>query len=285
MIGDLFRKVVKKRITRRDHGGIYFDTDVSSVRPMDDFMKHNVFVGIQDSAADGWNNLVEPAILGAKKGNEILRQVLDFYANEGENTIWTMPISTMPEIFKYVLEKNYGEQIYPIKNKQEIIEYPDITLYPEKYLIPFRFGHAFTPECVTPDTYTIHWFGGSWTDPKTINFLQNKHRPEFIDNDFDVRRTHYRLLGMLPIITIADKTGTQKSWRVLNLFPIYKIHSEHEKSVHKLFGIIPLFSTRRNKHKTSFKLFDVLPLWVVRHKSCTNIHRMFGVIGLIKVEK
>ena len=35
--------------TLYDHGGIYFDTDVSAVRPLDKFLKNRAFVGIQNT--------------------------------------------------------------------------------------------------------------------------------------------------------------------------------------------------------------------------------------------
>lgn len=152
-----------------DNGGIYFDTDVSVVKNMDSFLSNQAFVGIQD------NYFVEPAILGAQKGNKLLGDILNFYSDKSEKNIWNTPIFIMPVIFNHYLNKFYGDQHYPIKSEQKIIHYEDITLYPEEYLIPFRWGTRFSPECITENTHTIHWFKGSWLNDETMFFLQNKH--------------------------------------------------------------------------------------------------------------
>ena len=124
--------------TLYENGGIYLDTDVTIVKPLDKFLKDKAFVGIQDSKRDGWQNYVEPAILGACKGNAFLKKILDFYDENSKVNIWNVNFYTMPEIFQYYLEETYKPQDYPVKAEQKIIPYKDITIYPERYFIPFR---------------------------------------------------------------------------------------------------------------------------------------------------
>ena len=154
-----------------DNGGIYLDTDVSTLKNFDEYLNEPAFVGMQKDSKSGLDNL-EPAILGAKKGNVLLKQILDFY----DKGIWELPIYTMPQVFNHFITKNYGEIIYPEYEKQEIIKLNDITIYPEKYLIPMRCGEEFGMDCIKSETTTIHWFGGSWTAGNIKTFLQNKHK-------------------------------------------------------------------------------------------------------------
>lgn len=153
-----------------DNGGIYFDTDVSVVQNMDKFLHEPAFVGMQMSSQDGTGDWVEPAICGAKKHNDFIGKVVSFY----DELIWQEPIYTMPHLFNYYLRK-YDIFPFPKKEDQEIIKLPDITIYPEKYFIPYRFRSEYTPECIKPETHTVHWWGGSWTKPEILYFLNNKH--------------------------------------------------------------------------------------------------------------
>ncbi len=154
-----------------DNGGIYLDTDVSLLNNFDEYLREPAFVGIQKDSKSGSDNL-EPAILGSRKGNSLIKEISDFYGKD----VWKLPISTMPQIFNYYITKNYGKIIYPEYDKQEIIRLKDITLYPEKYLIPMRCGEEFKMEFLKPETTTIHWFGGSWTNGNIKTFLLNKHK-------------------------------------------------------------------------------------------------------------
>ena len=151
------------------NGGIYFDTDVSVVQNMDKFLSDPAFVGMQMSSIDGKSDWVEPAICGAQKGNKFFKQIVEFY----KESIWTEPIYTMPHIFNHFLRK-YDIFPFPAKAEQKIINLPDITVYPERYFIPYRFRDTYTDDCIEPDTHTIHWWGGSWVKPDVLYFLQNK---------------------------------------------------------------------------------------------------------------
>lgn len=154
-----------------DNGGIYLDTDVSTLKRFDKYLEESAFVGMQSDSSLGSSNL-EPAILGAQKGSPILKQILDFY----DDSIWKLPIYTMPQIFDYVLGKNFGNIYYPPKEKQVVIRLDNITLYPEKYFIPMRAGEKFSVNCIEKETTTIHWFGASWVKDNINYFLKNKHK-------------------------------------------------------------------------------------------------------------
>lgn len=219
--------------TLHDHGGIYFDTDVSAVRPLDKFLKNPAFVGMQNT------EYVEPAILGAQKNNPLLKKILEFYNRE----IWELPIFTMPQIFRHFLVRDYGITQFLDKEKQKIIHTDDIAIYPERYFIPFRYQSEFTPDCVEKDTCTIHWFGGSWTRPSVIDWLMNKH----LNNDLKpntsldvVKATRLAIGGttIIKILTYADKTTVVK---LLRIIPLMKTTDKY----FYLFNILPIFKVKK----------------------------------------
>ncbi len=167
--------------TLYNNGGIYFDTDVSVIQNMDKFLHEPAFVGMQRSSQDGTGDWVEPAILGAQKNNPFIEKVLSFY----DELIWQEPIYTMPQLFNYYL-RMYDIFPFPAKEQQKIIHIPDLTIYPERYFIPYRWNTEYHPSCILPDTHTVHWWGGSWTKPEILDFLKNKHIHHFTDSNIKI---------------------------------------------------------------------------------------------------
>lgn len=155
--------------TLYDNGGVYFDTDVMAIKDLSPLLDNPAFVGIQSY------DRTEPAILGAEKGNSFLKQMLDFYNDE----IWHSNLYKCPDLFKHFLELNYGKQEYDFDNiDDEVRRYKDITLYPRKYLIPFSPAQIRNEDIskISVDTYTIHWYKGSWSKPEIFYFLENKNK-------------------------------------------------------------------------------------------------------------
>ena len=56
-----------------------------------------------------------------------------------------------------------------------IIKLKHITIYPQRYFIPFNGDEEASADAITSDTHTIHWFSGSWVKPEILYFLDNKH--------------------------------------------------------------------------------------------------------------
>lgn len=226
-----------------EHGGIYFDTDVSAVKPLDKFLKEKCFVGMQDSISDGHADYVEPAILGAQKGNKFLKFILDIYNDD----IWKLPIYTMPELFFYGIKTLYSDHVKPFekREKQKAIKYDDITIYPEGVFIPFRVREKFTSECVTDKTYTIHWWNASWQKPEILNFLNNKHKKplsEFkLPLDVLVRDCRFCLPFSKTAIIKTQEYQTHKKITLLHVIPLLDITNKWVK----LFGFLPIMSVKR----------------------------------------
>ena len=190
-----------------DNGGIYLDTDVEVLKSFDDLLSEPAFVGIQNIY------YTEPAILGAQKNNPFLRNVLEFYKED----IWNSKLYKIPQIFEKFLSKEKGYAGYKVKEKQEIINLKDISVFPQKYFIPFNGMQSYKEEYITPETYTIHWFGGSWVKPEFLFFLDNKHKKsveelnEFYEkNKIDIIR-RYKVLDLWGKKIIKGETDGRKA--------------------------------------------------------------------------
>ena len=226
-----------------EHGGIYFDTDVSAVKPLDKFLKDKCFVGMQDSITDGASDYVEPAILGAQKGNKFLKFILDIYNED----IWKLPIFTMPELFFYGINELYKGDVKPFgpRDKEKIIKYSDITIYPEGVFIPFRVRDNFSPDCITKNTYTIHWWGGSWCKPEIWHFLQNKHLIPLskFNMPLNIMVNEHRYTLPFSKKTIIKTKIYENETRII-LFHIIPLLHITKKWV-KLFGFLPIMAVKQ----------------------------------------
>jgi len=249
-----------------DNGGIYLDTDVTVIKNFDKFLNDPAFVGIQCSGR--WN-YVEPAILGAQRGNKFLHEITEFYNDE----IWTQPIYTMPQIFEHYLQRMYNIYRFPPKQKQTLIKTNDIYIYPERIFIPFEFGQKFSPECVEKDTHTIHWFGGSWLKPDIEYFLKNKHKNTSFISSKIKRYYVIKLFKYIPIICIYTKEKENKGmWnkityiRLLYVIPLIKYIKNIKGFKIKLFDVISFLRYKNIENKYNFYLFNFIPLLKIRRK-------------------
>lgn len=135
------------------YGGIYFDTDVEVIKPIDDILEQGAFMGREA----GLSKLaVAPGLgIGAEAGHPFYKEILEHY-----NTLkFIMPdggYNTLT-VVNYItgLLKEHG-----LKETDEIEKIAGINIYPEDYFCPM---HSWTKELkITPNTRTIHHYAASW---------------------------------------------------------------------------------------------------------------------------
>ena len=203
------------------NGGIYLDTDVSVLKKFDDFLTTSAFVGLQNT------NFVEPAILGSRAHNPFFKKILDFYSGD----IWNEPIYSIPKIFGKFFKELYGIETFPEKEDQEIVNLDLISIYPERYFIPYRYSEGFDQKCIEKDTVTIHWFNGSWLNKQALLFLENKHKKNYVELASNESGCKYYLFKVLPICNLS-KVDNETKVVVLNI-PILSF----SKNILKICGI------------------------------------------------
>ncbi|PEQ95219.1 glycosyl transferase [Bacillus sp. AFS006103] len=136
-----------------NNGGIYFDTDIQAINSLDDFLHHSYFSGMEAG------NHYGTGVIAAEKYCPSIKRLLDFYDTE----IWEKEFYTSPHIFDYV-----------ISNSQELFR--ECVFYPMEYFAPYDYLSEFSDSMITSNTYTIHWYDGTWKDNKQVClFLQTKH--------------------------------------------------------------------------------------------------------------
>ena len=157
-------------------GGIYFDTDVEVIKPMDDIIERGPFMGNELVKTSG----VNPGLgLGMYENHLILKELLDFYATLSFiNLDGTENTHTIVEYTTNILYK------HGLKNERDIQNVADVWIYPQDYFNPLNANTGMLK--ITDNTRSIHWFAKSWCDrrnPIIEKTIQIFHR-WFGENSF-----------------------------------------------------------------------------------------------------
>lgn len=149
-----------------DHGGVYFDTDVELIRPIDDILDMGPFMGCEQyyekkgskysgryARRDG-ACMVAPGLgMAAPKGFELYGEVLEYYGRihylnaDGTKATVVMHITNL-------LRKDG----FNMKNEMQCVR--GVNIYPVEYFCPLD---PVTREInITENTRSIHHYDASW---------------------------------------------------------------------------------------------------------------------------
>lgn len=150
------------------YGGIYFDTDVELLRPIDSLLKYSGFAAFQHNprVATGLG-------IGAVKGMDIIRELKEYYHDihfsnkDGSQNTTPCTVYQREVLLKYGLQEN---------GKAQIIG--GLQIFPQDY---------FQPRCpitgiinMTPFTYAIHHSRESWASK--INAQKRENTLKMMEN-------------------------------------------------------------------------------------------------------
>ena len=132
-----------------NYGGIYMDTDVEVLKPLDPFLKHEAFSGFETS------DYIPTGIMACKKHFDLFKELLDYY-NDRHFILKNGQFDTTTNVITITnICKKYG--LKPNNTYQEVRGF---ALYPNDYFCPK--SHVTGEIKTTDNTVTIHHFAGSW---------------------------------------------------------------------------------------------------------------------------
>lgn len=139
------------------YGGLYFDTDVEVIKPLDDIIDKGPFMGCENSPKKGATMIgVAPGLgLGVNPGLGLYKELLDHYS--GLSFIAEQEKDSQMTIVTYTTEVlcKHG-----LKNSDDIQFVSGIYVYPKEYFCPKDY---YTDELtITPNTRTIHHYSATW---------------------------------------------------------------------------------------------------------------------------
>ena len=149
-----------------NHGGIYLDTDVKLIKPLDSMLTNKGFVGFER-----WGNINSGGGIGAVQYHPMIREMLDyrirypFVFDDGSLNIETNGMyETVPFIRRGLR----------IDNTLQIVN--DMTVYPAEFFHPYDYMSC--EEQIRDCTVSVHYFYGGWMeddDKKNREKTQNEY--------------------------------------------------------------------------------------------------------------
>ncbi len=144
-----------------NNGGIYLDTDVELLKPLDDLLEVKAFFGLED------NGTINTGLgFGAEAGNQVVKCMLQGYENihfsnrDGSFDLLPCPVRNTNSV-KHLLPRNM--------NLDVITKIQDAAIYPREYFCPLSADCSEMKK--TRNTYSIHWYSASWlsTEEKVVH--------------------------------------------------------------------------------------------------------------------
>ena len=146
------------------HGGVYFDTDVEVIKPMDDIIASGPFIGIEKSLATqkpnsgGWVGINPGLGIGAVKGDEIYREILAKYASMDFDINGGTVVKHTTDIF----------HLHGFDGTNRLQKVGNITVYPDDVFCPMDSTTGLL--YLTDDSRSIHHYSCTWMDRKSFSF-------------------------------------------------------------------------------------------------------------------
>lgn len=134
-------------------GGIYMDTDVEVLKPLEPFLHHHAFSGFED------DKNIPTGIMASERGGKWAKDNLDYYQGKHfvkENGSFDLT-TNVTTITKYMLPLG-------LRQDNTYQDFPNlITIYPKDFFCPksYKDGNIY----LTKNSVTIHHFAGSWLKP------------------------------------------------------------------------------------------------------------------------
>lgn len=134
-----------------EHGGIYLDTDVELIRPIDALVSDGGYMGFDEMG------LISTGLgFACEKGNALVGALLADYEDlsfvlpDGTYDILPCPDRNTKTLIELGLNTDLKDQVFM-----------GIHMLPEDYLCPMKYYTG--KKILTKNTYSIHHFAASWT--------------------------------------------------------------------------------------------------------------------------
>ncbi len=137
-------------------GGIYLDTDVEVIKPLDQLLGDKCFIGFQQEEPSG--NWVNCSVMGAEKGHPYLKDCLnEFNRSQAKDLVPQVGAGISTKVLKEYGLKEYGKQ-----------EIENVTIYQHEYFYPYHFTETLNSNHIKETTHCIHHWQISWKGKKGI---------------------------------------------------------------------------------------------------------------------
>lgn len=142
-----------------EQGGIYMDTDVELIKPLDPYLQHRAFAGFESREG------IQTGLLACEKGFPLFREFMEYY----DHASFLKPDGTPDTTTNVqILTGLCRKKGLVCNDRLQTIE--GLTIYPKEFFCPVDFDTKQLKK--TRKTVTIHWFSGSWQTEEERQYLE-----------------------------------------------------------------------------------------------------------------
>ncbi len=177
-------------------GGVYFDTDVELIKPIDEIVAKGAFMGCETDGCNSLQEIYEPNKFGevnpglgiaaapglgiaAAPGLRLYEEILEYY----NGIHFLMPDGSLNQktVVAYTTEVLLANGL---KDTNEIQQVGGVWIYPKEYFCPM--DNSTGKLVITEKTVSIHWYSKSWvgTKQKIISKIARPFHRIFGDDCF-----------------------------------------------------------------------------------------------------
>lgn len=134
-----------------EYGGIYFDTDMEIIKPIDNLIKNGKgFLGVEDSHMIACGVWYEP-----EPKSYLAGKLLEYYREQQFFDIDNLYKISIPRLISSILN-DFDSSKMTIQHLKH-----DVTIYPRDYFYPLSYDHQYN--IFTENTCMIHYYDATWT--------------------------------------------------------------------------------------------------------------------------
>lgn len=154
-----------------NYGGIYLDSDVELIKPLDEFLKYPAFGGFSGTEDVGGTWEIPSAVMGSCAYNLWIKEMLDYYTERS----FILPNGKMDLVTNAAIMTRLSEKYFLKKDVQQTMSLGDVELFPMEYFEPINIPNGIN--ILSENSYAIHWHNCSWCKNTVYsNFLQKFRR-------------------------------------------------------------------------------------------------------------
>jgi mannosyltransferase OCH1-like enzyme len=170
-------------------GGVYMDSDVEIIKPIDEFLVHSAFSSFESPF------LIPTGLMASSKQNNWIKVLLQYYDNKHFIDKDGYPeLIANTNIITKISQEKFNLQI---SNAHQVLD-GNVHIYPSDYFCPMNWEtQKIEP---TNNSYALHHFAGSW--------IVGKEKEKYIKFRKKLGESLHTIIGRSFYETIANE-----SWR------------------------------------------------------------------------
>lgn len=224
-----------------NEGGIYLDTDMKLVKPMDHLLVNKCFLGFEEGSENGDVLWVNNAIIGAEKNNTFIgncyETLLANFDGSEEANLSAPRLVTNLLIDKYNL-KTYGFQ-----------ELEGVTLYPRNFFYPIHYDEVYKLDniwdYIDESTVAVHMWSRSWLtatqllkmfDDLRFNYEKQVKKSQNYESAWEIIRKVFDDYNISQTVSEVDNIKQSSFSDLFDLIRSLKQELDETKSISTLFS-------------------------------------------------